>query len=339
MAKGNRGPKCEELIEFCGHMAVMLKAGFSLEQALELLREENPTPRLEAVSKALEETGSLTGAVSLMEKAPTYFHEMIRLGEETGRLDEVLEQLKHHYERELSIRRSIRGAVAYPAMMIVMLIAVVAVLLTRVLPVFDRVFAQLGTRLTGLSRMLADLGELLRQHGLVMLLVLAALAAAAFLLTRGKGLKLIRRLPWFSRVCDLFSLCRFAGALSMVLASGVHSERALELVSGLNSDPVFGRKLILARQTLEESGDLVEALRVSRILTGTAARLAVVGQKTGTLDTALSDIADEAREEADRAVSAAIGMIEPVLVIVLSVLVGVVLLSVLMPMVSILSAL
>lgn len=331
----------EALMEFSGQMARLLKAGFSLEEGIGLLREEKTGPVLEKLAEGLAQTGSLTGAVAAFESAPVYFKEMIRVGEETGRLDEVLERLEAHYARELSIRRGIRSAIAYPALMLTMLAVILTVLLVKVMPVFDSVFAQLGSRLTGLSRVLAELGGVLRENALAVAAAVLVLLAGLIFLERksGAALKLLRRLPWFSRVWEQLALCRFSGALALVISSGVSSERALELAAGLSADPVFAARTEQARELLEQTGDLVAALRGSGILTGAPARLAVVGQRTGSLETALDRIAEEAREEADRKVSAAIGMIEPSLVIILSLLVGVVLLSVLMPMLGILSAL
>ena len=327
------------LMEFSGQMGLLLKSGFSLEESLALLREEGDAPWLRELARELEQTGSLTGAAAHLRGAPVYFTEMIRLGEETGRLDEVLEQLRAHYSRELAIRQSIRGAIAYPALLLGMLAIVLAVLLTRVLPVFDRVFAQLGSRLTGLSRALADLGETLRGGGLAAAAILAAVTALVLFLRRRGRPGILGRIPWVARVRELFFLCRFSGGLALVLSSGVSAERALELVSGLVTDPEQLKKTADARQQLEQTGDLVAALRESRILTGSAARLALVGQRSGTLDTALAQIAEDARQEADRRLDDGVALIEPVLVIVLSLVVGAVLLSVLMPMLGILSAL
>lgn len=327
------------LMEFSGQMGLLLKSGFSLEEGLALLREEGDTPWLRTLARELEQTGSLTGAAAHLKGTPVYFTEMIRLGEETGRLDEVLDRLRAHYAREMAIRQSIRGAIVYPALLLGMLAIVLTVLLTRVLPVFDRVFAQLGSRLTGLSRALADLGDTLRGGGLAAAAILAAVAAAVLLLRRRGRPGILGRLPWVARIRGLFSLSRFSGGLALVLASGVSAERALELVSGLVTDPAYLKKTAAARQRLEQTGDLVAALRESRILTGAAARLALVGQRSGTLDTALAQIAEDARQEADRRLDDAVALIEPVLVIVLSLVVGAVLLSVLMPMLGILSAL
>lgn len=341
MKKRKKPFENQDLLEFSGQMARLLQAGISPEESIELLREEKDGPILEKIAAGLAHTGSLTGAVAAIEGVPVYFREMIRVGEEAGRLDEVLERLETHYAREIAIRRNIRGAIAYPALMLTMLAVILGVLLVKVMPVFDQVFAQLGSRLTGFSRMLAELGGALRENTLAVTAVAAVLLVCFVILERKKGIarKLLRRLPWFSRIWEMISLCRLSGALSLVLSSGISSERALELAAGLSAEPEDSARMERARDLLEQSGDLVAALRESGILTGAPARQAVVGQRTGSLEKALERIADDAREEADRKLSAAIGMIEPALVIVLSLLVGAVLLSVLMPMLGILSVL
>lgn len=334
----------ETLSALCRQLAMLLRAGVPLTQGLELLGQDAQTPRERELFLRLQtleqERGNLTNALEETGLFPEYALRMVRLGEEAGRLDDVMASLADHYDREASLRDSIRGAVIYPIVMLGMLVVILAVLLTRVMPVFDQVFAQLGTRLTGLSRMLMEMGRGLRGGGAALACVALALAGAALWLKRKPDIayRVLRAFPWSRKLCEITALCRLAGALSLAISSGLNTRYALELAGELTPDPDFRRRLSRAGEALEETGDLTGALRAAGILTGAHSHLALVGSRTGALDDAFSRIAEECRAEADRSAAAAIALIEPTLVAVLSVLVGVVLLSVLAPMLGLLSA-
>ena len=334
----------EAICALCRQLAMLLRAGIPLSEELELLGQDAGTPQERELFLRLQtlerEKGSLADALEQTGLFPEYMRRMARLGEEAGRLDDVMASLADHYDREASLRDSVRGAVVYPLVMLGMLLVILAALLTRVMPVFDQVFAQLGTRLTGVSRMLMEPGQGLRGGGIVLAAVAALLAGAAFWLKdRPAALyRVLRAFPWSRNICEKTALCRLAGALSLAISSGLSSRYALELAGELSRDPDFCRRLALAQRQLDETGDLTGALRGALILTGAHSQLALVGSRTGALDDAFSRIAEECRLEADRAAASAIALIEPTLVAVLSVLVGVVLLSVLSPMLAALSA-
>ena len=185
-----------------------------------------------------------------------------------------------------------------------------------------------------------ELGQGLRGGGIALAMAAAVLAAGAlWLRSRPQALyRVLRAIPWSRNICEKTALCRLAGALSLALSSGLNTQYALELAGELTRDPDFCRRLSQAGKDLEENGDLTAALRGAGILAGAHSHLALVGSRTGALDDAFSRIAEECRAEADRSAASAIALIEPSLVAVLSVLVGIVLLSVLAPMLGILSA-
>ena len=114
---------------------------------------------LEHILERMQETGSLYDSLTDTGLFPSYMLHMVEIGEETGTLDEVMEALSNHYDREDAIGKSIKSAVTYPLIMASMMVAVIIVLLVKVMPIFNQVFVQLGTEMTGFSRMLMDLGN------------------------------------------------------------------------------------------------------------------------------------------------------------------------------------
>lgn len=144
-----------ELASFCGQLALILRSGISAVEGIVTMLEDTVSATekeiLEKILKKLEETGNLSMALSDAGVFPAYMLHMVEIGEEAGALDEVMHSLEIHYEREESIKRTVRNAITYPLIMAGMMIIVIAVLLIRVMPVFNQVFVQLGTELTGFS--------------------------------------------------------------------------------------------------------------------------------------------------------------------------------------------
>lgn len=344
MRKKMRNLSSGETAGFCQQLSMVLKAGLYLGEGLDMMAQDSQRPdekqMLTALKEALEQDGALASALEKAQVFPPYMVAMVRLGEETGRLDEVMETLAGHYAREREIQESLRTAVAYPAMMLGMVIIIVTVLLTQVMPIFQQVFAQLGAELTGFSRMVADLGQSLRSGVVAAGAVVVVLALAAlFLTTRGRkaARNLCYRIPGTRRLLESVDLCRFAGGMALALRSGLNPEYALELVYQLSSDPHFRRRLEDVRQQMEQGQDMTQALTQAGILSGLYGRMAVIGQRVGALDETMLSIAQSAQTEVDRSIAQSLGWIEPALVVILSLLVGGILMSVMFPLLGLLA--
>ena len=143
----------EELAAFCAQIASVLKAGISPGEGIAIMLEDTSSLQEQEILTAIQETLNATGVFSLgLEDAkvfPEYMRNMVRLGEQAGRLDEVMDSLAGHYQREADLSAALKSALTYPCIMIGMMVLVVLVLVTRVLPVFQQVYAQLGQTMTG----------------------------------------------------------------------------------------------------------------------------------------------------------------------------------------------
>ena len=346
MGKRTKPFGAEELSGFCGQLAMLLASGISLPEGLDMMLEDASDKQeqelLETLREELAQRGELAPALEQTGVFPEYMTQMVHIGEQTGRLDDVMVALTEYFDREAAIAQSIRSAVVYPAVMLCMMLLIVGVLLTNVMPVFNQVFLQLGTEMTGLSRVLMNLGQMIRRYGAVLGCLAAALVALGlwFALT-ARGRKafsaLCFRIPPARRMFEMLGLARFAGGMNLALSSGLDPEYALELVSDLSGDAHFRSRLEQCRQEMQSGEGWIAALRKTRILTGLSARMAAIGERTGTVAETMKTIAANAKEEADRRISGALGLIEPALVILLSVMVGIILLSVMFPLLGILS--
>ena len=336
----------QETAAFCGQMAMVLQAGISALEGVAILRDEAEAGEdraiLTAVYDSLAETGRLSDALEAPGVFPAYFLRMCRIGEQSGQLDRVMKSMAAFYEREAGIAESVRSAVTYPMVMLVMMLIVVGILVSRVLPVFQQVFAQLGTEMSPASRALMEFGGFLSRYGMVFVVILLALVVFALYLTRAKkGRSLLaalgERLPFSRKISDLTASCRFAGGLSLLLSSGFSPEESVSMAADLTEGDRFRKKLALCREKLEAGEDMSEAFTHSGIFTGVYGRMVLVAQKTGTMDEVMQKIAARCEDELDSRLARAMSVLEPTLVAVLSVVTGVILLSVMLPLLGILS--
>lgn len=335
-----------ELASFCSQISSVLKAGISAGEGIAIMLEDTSSSQEREILSAIQETLNSTGVFSLgLEDAgvfPQYMQKMVRLGEQAGRLDEVMEALAVHYERESDLAAALKSAVTYPCIMIGMMVLVVLVLITRVLPVFEQVYAQLGQSMQGISRGLLDMGQALNRYSLVLLavLVLLALLCLYFAKTssgRKQASAIFSRLPFTRNFSDKKASCRFASGMSLVLKSGLTPEEGMDMAGELTENSLFREKISQCKKLLEEGTPLAQALSHSGVFTGMEARLLMVGDRTGAIDDAMEKIASRCQDELDDAMGNAVSIIEPTLVAILSIVVGLILLSVMMPLMGILA--
>lgn len=336
-----------ELSSFCGQIALILKSGISSMEGLTIMLEDAASSDersiLEALLANMQETGSLYQALESVNLYPSYMLHMVQIGEETGTLDEVMQSLQNHYEREDSVNKSIRNSITYPMIMTGMMAVVIIVLLVKVMPVFNQVFIQLGTEMTGFSRVLMNLGTVINRYAAVFILIFAAVAGLFIYGTRtASGRNMLRNMGYkikFTRtVYEEISACRFASGMALTLSSGLNPERSMELVNSLNDDPIFQKKIDQCQHEVNEGNDLSQALFASGIFTGVYARMASIGCKTGAMDQVMEQIAGLYQDEIDTRMNNILAVLEPTLVILLSLIVGVILLSVMLPLMGIMSS-
>ena len=336
-----------EISAFCGQIALILKSGISSLEGITIMLEDTASAGekdiLQAILDHMQETGSMYQALENTGLFPSYMLHMIQIGEETGTLDEVMSALSEHYDREDSIAKSIKNAVTYPLIMAGMMVVVIIVLLVKVMPIFNQVFIQLGTEMTGFSRTLMGIGNAINHYSIVFVAILVVIAALILFGTRtASGKQMSRNIGYkfrFTRVIyEEIAACRFASGMALTLSSGLNPERSMELVSALNDDVHFQKKIDACQSLIDEGQDLAEALHGTGILTGMYARMASIGAKTGSMDQVMDNIAGLYQDDIDTRMNNSLAVLEPTLVIALSLIVGVILLSVMLPLMGIMSS-
>lgn len=337
-----------EVSAFCSQMAMILHSGIFAMEGISIMLEDAQDARehelLAQIDDHLQATGSLYEALKSTAAFPAYMLQMVRIGEETGKLDDVLDALSVYYDREASIAQTIKNAVTYPLIMVFMMLLVIIVLITRVMPIFNQIFLQLGTEMTGLSKAILDFGTAINYYSTILIILTILVVAAVFYFGRtSKGRQHLRTLaahtPMTRAFTEKIAMCRFAGGMSLTLSSGMSPEECLRMAAELIDHDGFAARLEVCQEALDEGQEFYRALLDAGVFSGLYARMASIGDRTGALDEVMQDIADQCQDEIDVKFTGLIAALEPTLVIVLSLIVGLILLSVMLPLMGIMSSL
>lgn len=337
-----------ELYAFCNQMALILKSGISSIEGISIMLEESEDASekaiLQTIYNSLTESGNFSDALEGTGVFPSYMLHMIQIGEQTGKLDNVMQSLSTHYEREGNIAKAIKNAVTYPLIMITMMVIVILVLITKVMPIFNQVFAQLGQEMTGFSKALLSIGSAINNYSVVLIVLLILIIGGTLFFTKTTcGKKVFRagssRFGFFRNVYDKIAACRFADCMALTLGSGFNPEYCMELASNLIEDIHFQEKISQCLSRMSEGTEFSSALTQTGIFSGIYSRMVSLASRTGGMDTVMQEIAEKYEEEIDGRLFRLISILEPTLVIFLSVIVGIILLSVMLPLMGIMSSL
>lgn len=335
----------EQICSFCLALHHLLHAGIPLGDCLVLLAEDEQDGALQQIinnmAKWADEGAGLAQITRDAQVFPGYVCTLVQVGEQVGRTEQTLLELAGYYERRARLEQKLRTALLYPAAMMGVLLVVAVILLVWVLPVFNDVYAQLGSSLTGFAGWLLALGGALRAGFPVICLVIAAVAVA---LNVPAVRKYINEL-WLRYAGDRgverkLHSARFMQALAMALRSGMTAQQGVELAKELSQGEAQGFMDRCQRccVAMESGISLTQALQDSEFLQAADRRLLDAGIRSGKSEDVLQNIAQRMLEESEDALERRSGYAEPVLVAVACVLIGTVLLSVLLPLMQIMTA-
>lgn len=337
----------DETAMFCTQIALVLKSGISLADGAEAIYdscEDAPGKKyFEEINNAVTQTGSLYEAVKQVGIFPTYMVEMTGIGERAGKLDDVMEALGLYYEQEHNIKKSVKNAVLYPAVLFMMLAIVIAVLVIGVLPIFANVFESLGIRSDSSSGIMMQTAKIVAIIALILIVALLVVSGILTLLFRfgGKKERLMQffsRFPAVRHLNCLITSARFASLMSMMLSSGYDLDEAMQLVPSVLPDDAARQKAADCRKLMTDGISFPEAILRTGLFSPLYSQMIKVGFQTGQTDTVLQKLAAIYEEEVDNSINKTVSLLEPIMVAVLAVIVGIVLLSVMLPLVSIMSS-
>ena len=338
--------KENELSAFCMEISMLLGAGMSLEQGILTIADDEKTPEGQKlfmdIYSSMSEGAAFNEALAATEIFPTYLTDMVLMGEKTGNLEKILEEMHIFYEKKGALYATIRTAVLYPCIMVVMMFVVLLVLVVKILPVFSQVYYDLGNSIPASTVLVMRAG---RVASIVATGVFGAgicvLLVAFFYQRLNSGKKLFDlENIWMSKSKTgiIIAKARFASMLSMAFSSGLELEYVMDLANGFISNVQMKEKIKRCKEEVAVGGSLSDAVQKAEIFEGLNAGILSVGLKSGNAEVALKSISEKYTNESEERITEMVSSVEPVLVVALSVMVGLILLMVMMPLLGIMSA-
>jgi type IV pilus assembly protein PilC len=336
------GVKKRSLITFSRQLATLLESGVPVLRSLELLEEQSTSRPLAAsirgISREIRGGSSFAEAIRAFPAVfPALYPRMVELGERTGRMEEMLNQLADYMEREEQVMSRVRSAFAYPAFICLLAVGVAGLLMTTALPALTGLFDEFGGDLPITTRILMGVSDFAAAYR-IQLFGAALLTALVGTLIAGQpvGRRILDRaqvsIPVFKDITLNANAARFSRTLSLMLRAGLPLTEVMDMLVKTTDNGVLRGKVNVVRQQLIDGEGLSAPMGRVGCFPPMLVQMVAVGEETGTLDANLEITAQYYAREVDHKVDALAGMLSPALTIVVGIVVGFVALSLVMPM-------
>jgi len=334
--------KNEDIVLFTKQLAVLIQAKVPLVQSLKVMAKQVENPKF---SKIIANVADDVDAGMIFSRAlakhpkvfSNFFIQMIRSGEISGRLEETLTYLSEYINRQHLLNSKVRGAMIYPAFIVVTFIAVGAVMLIWVIPNLTSILTESGQKLPLVTRLLIGSSNFMRSWGWILFIVLAA--AIYFIAVSIKkspewrygydGLKL--RLPIFGELLKKIYLARFSETLSTLSSAGIAISQSLEITADVIGNVVYRRIILEANEAVRKGSNISAVFSRYPEILPMVTQMITIGEQTGKLDTILKQVSTFFTEEVNRAFDNLVNLIEPILIVFLGVGVGILVAAILLP--------
>ncbi|ACO77433.1 type IV pilus biogenesis protein [Azotobacter vinelandii CA] len=330
---GDQKIKPLDIALFTRQMATMMKAGVPLLQAFDIISEGFDKPAMrKLVDEVKQEVAAGNGFAASLRKKPRYFDNLycnlVESGEQSGALESLLERIATYKEKTEALKARIKKAMTYPIAVILVAIAVSAILLIKVVPQFQSVFANFGAELPALTLLVVNLSEVLQEYWFyallgipiaVLILKQAHRRSEAF---RNWTDRSLLKLPIVGQILYKSAVARFARTLSTTFAAGVPLVDALDSVAGATGNVVFRNATEKVKADVTTGMQLNFSMRTTGTFPSMAIQMTAIGEESGTLDEMLDKVAGFYEAEVDNMVDSLTGLLEPMIMAVLGVLVG-----------------
>jgi type IV pilus assembly protein PilC len=344
------GVDSKELAVFTRQFSVMIDAGLPLVQCLEILagQQENKTFQkvLTGVRSSVEGGASLANSMKQFEKVfdPLYYN-MVDAGETGGILDTILQRLSSYIEKNVKLKRAVKSAMIYPIAVLGIAGGVITLLLWKVVPIFTQLFNGLGVDLPLPTRIVIALSNFVGSiYGLT---ILVAMVGSVFALKTWYATPqgrmaldtVVLKIPLVGPLMRKIAVARFTRTLGTLISSGVPILEGLDITARTSGNAVVEKAIIQTRKAVEAGRSLVDPLKETDVFPGMVTQMIGVGEQTGAMDAMLQKIADFYEDEVDAAVKDLLTAMEPLMIVVLGVVVGGIVVSMYLPLFSLIGKL
>lgn len=336
-----------ELSSLSRQLALVVDSELSLQEGIELIAEQTKSKALKKLLLRVEgriNEGYSLGRAFADEKAalPDYYIQMISVGEQSGNLEKVLVRLADSYDKSTEIRNKVTSAVTYPIILAVLMLCVIVLLLAEVLPMFDDVLTSLGGEMPGITRVLMDIGSFISAYFYILLAVIALIVIAVIVMRQTKrgaeildGLKL--KMPIQKGIIKTMTCARFSRSLSMLLRSGIGVSESVRMTSATIINTRIKSIVLKAADRIDKGETLKNALVSFGFFPEMLLRILAVAESTGHTDDMLDRAAGIMEEDLNARLGKLTTVLEPALILVLSIIIGIVLISVILPVARIMN--
>jgi type IV pilus assembly protein PilC len=333
----------KDLFVFSRQLSIMLNSKVPIVEALITLTAQIKNPEFkEAISdvaKEVEAGSTLSKALSKYPKIfPQFYVAMVRAGEASGKLSQSFNFLANHLEREYAVSGKIKGALIYPSLVLVVFLVVFGLMIFSILPSFEKIFAESNVEIPLVTRIILSFSRILREKFLILILILGIPLILIFSFSRTKEGKrffdeISLKIPLFGRIFKQSLLARFAGNLSTLLSAGVAITEALEIVEEVVGNETYRVAISKIKEGVKK-GESISTLSLlyPELFPPIFNQVILVGEKTGTLSSSLSSISEFYQKEAEKLIEDFLRILEPLLIIILGGLVGLLIASVILPL-------
>jgi len=337
--------KPQDIVMFSRQLALLLESGTDIATSLDLLQEQSDNQTL---NKIIAEVASdIRGGTSLavaLSKHPRAFSSMyyraVAAGEQGGKLEIVLRQMATHIEKSIATEKSVRNALTYPFIVVIIAVIVVIVLVSFVLPAFTKMYDQFGVELPLVTRILMAITDWFSVYGVFVIIgILAAVAALVFYIRTPGGKhwwdRTVLRLPVLGRIAHLGELGRCCRTMSLLIRIGLPLPEVMGMTIYNSNNKVVADNLTGVQQELIRGEGLSRPMAKRKLFLPMMTQMVKVGEETGNLDNTLDTVADSFEMESADKTKSAVALIQPVMTIIIGLLVGFVVLAMVSAMYSI----
>jgi type IV pilus assembly protein PilC len=333
---------------FCRQFSTMINAGVSLVRCLDVLEQQTSSAALREIIQDI--TTEIEGGATLsraMSKYPRVFSNLaiglVRAGEVGGVLDESLDRLASFLESDMNLRRKVKSAMTYPIIVVFVALGIVTFLVTFILPKFMKLFEDLGVKeFPVMTTMLMNASHFITQKWWLCIIIAVAFTAVFRRLIRtrlGKRYWDIVKLkvPVFGGLNRRIALARFSRTLSTLLSSGVPILQAMETVAGAVDNEIISDAILASRASIREGDTIAAPLAESHQFPPMVVQMIAIGEETGSLDSMLAKVADFYEAEVEAQLESLTAALEPVMIVMLGFMVGFIVISMFMPLLSVIT--
>lgn len=338
---GSRKVKLEEIVIFSRQLATMVDSGIPLVQATDILHDQIEKPAFKNIVATIRddiETGASFSDALLKHSAifsPLYIN-MVRAGESSGSLDDILDRLASYLEKANALQRKVKSSLVYPAVVVTMAMLITLVMLLKVIPTFKGIFDMLGGSLPLPTRILILVSDTLRHMFLYVVIALAIIIFAfkRYLKTeQGRMVfdRFILKIPVIGSLLRKVAVAKFTRTLATLVKSGVPILVSLEIVGKTSGNTVIEKALNEVRTSIKEGENIADPLAKCGAFPPMVVRMIHVGEQTGELEKMLGKIADFYDDQVDAAVSGMTSLIEPLIIAFLGIVIGGIVIAMFLP--------